>query len=72
MNNQEFINSHPGWLAVMLALCFVGMWCSVVAIVSFVGGWFHPRNLALVPRLIAFPMGSKAVKCDGLPTSGTV
>ena len=41
MNTQEFIYSHPKLVALVFSTGFVCMWCLVVAIVSFVGGWFQ-------------------------------
>jgi hypothetical protein len=49
MNAQEFLNSHPGWSAVIFSAYFVALWCFVATIISFVGGWFQlSRKFKLV------------------------
>jgi hypothetical protein len=49
MSAQEFVNSHPGLSAAIFSAYAVGLWCLVVAIVSFVGGWFRlSRKFRLV------------------------
>src|SRR5437016_3950071 len=49
MKTQEFINSHPSWLALFFSICFVSLWLLVVAIVSLVGGWFQlSRKFSLI------------------------
>ncbi len=51
MNGQEFIDNHPALLVVLFSIFFVFMWCLVVAIISFISGWFElSKRFRLVNR----------------------
>jgi len=48
---QHFIDAHKAWLGVLLPLCFVGFWCLITGLVSFLGGWhtLSERFVATTP-----------------------